>query len=147
MGRELGDDFRRAGNKLRDILIRDFDREIALAEVFADRNDLSKRHTIHLLLYLRRYLSICPYNQVFHLGPHQLCHQPQDIDPDHQVLHHYLNRVVPPPPWLYSAKVIIGAPVLGSTTQASHSLVAIIGGSFVASLAFSSRQVCNIGSG
>ena len=31
MGRELGDDFRRAGNKRRDILIRDFDREIALA--------------------------------------------------------------------------------------------------------------------
>ncbi|MGC2308179.1 MAG: hypothetical protein WA461_07235 [Nitrososphaeraceae archaeon] len=40
MGRELGDDFRRAGNKLRDILIHDFDREMALAEVFADRNDL-----------------------------------------------------------------------------------------------------------
>ena len=40
LGRELGDDFRRAGHKLRDILIRDFDREMALAEVFADRNDL-----------------------------------------------------------------------------------------------------------
>ena len=40
LGRELGDDFRMAGHKLRDILIRDFDREMALAEVFADRNDL-----------------------------------------------------------------------------------------------------------
>ena len=40
LGYELDEDFRRAGNRLRDILIRDFDREMALAEVFADRNDL-----------------------------------------------------------------------------------------------------------
>jgi hypothetical protein len=42
MGRELDEDFRRAGNTLRDILIRDFDKEIALAKVFADRNDLTE---------------------------------------------------------------------------------------------------------
>jgi hypothetical protein len=40
LGYELDEDFRRAGNRLRDILIRDFDREMALAEVFVDRNDL-----------------------------------------------------------------------------------------------------------
>ncbi|MGA7368027.1 MAG: hypothetical protein WBX01_02785 [Nitrososphaeraceae archaeon] len=41
MGRELDEDFRRGGNILKDILIRDFDREIALAEGFADQNDLT----------------------------------------------------------------------------------------------------------
>jgi hypothetical protein len=40
LGRELDEDFRRAGNRLRDVLIRDFDKEMSLAEVFADRNDL-----------------------------------------------------------------------------------------------------------
>ena len=40
LGHELDEDFRMAGNKLRDVLIRDFDREMALAEVFVDRNDL-----------------------------------------------------------------------------------------------------------
>ena len=40
MGRELEEDFRRGGNILNDILIRDF-REIALAEGFADQNDLT----------------------------------------------------------------------------------------------------------
>ena len=40
LGHELDEDFRRAGNKLKDILIRDFDREVALAEVYGDRNDL-----------------------------------------------------------------------------------------------------------
>lgn len=39
-GHELDEDFGRAGNRLRDILILDFDREMALAEVFVDRNDL-----------------------------------------------------------------------------------------------------------
>jgi hypothetical protein len=33
---ELEEGFRKAGNKLRDILIRDADREIALVEVFVD---------------------------------------------------------------------------------------------------------------
>ena len=41
-GHELDEDFRRAGNSLRDILSRDFEREIALAEVFVDRNDLTE---------------------------------------------------------------------------------------------------------
>jgi hypothetical protein len=40
LGHELDEDFRRAGNRLRDILIRDFDREMSLAEVYADRSDL-----------------------------------------------------------------------------------------------------------
>ena len=40
LGYELDEDFRRAGNKLRDVLIRDFDREVALAEVYGDRKDL-----------------------------------------------------------------------------------------------------------
>ncbi|MGC1131986.1 MAG: hypothetical protein WA941_04130 [Nitrososphaeraceae archaeon] len=40
LGYELDEDFSRAGNRLRDILIRDFDRDMALAEVFVDRNDL-----------------------------------------------------------------------------------------------------------
>ena len=40
LGHELDEDFRRAGNRLRDVLIRDFDKEMSLAEVFADRNDL-----------------------------------------------------------------------------------------------------------
>jgi hypothetical protein len=42
LGHELDEDFRRAGNSLRDILSRDFEREIALAEVFVDRNDLTE---------------------------------------------------------------------------------------------------------
>ncbi len=33
---ELGEGFRKAGNKLRDILIRDVDREMALVGVFVD---------------------------------------------------------------------------------------------------------------
>ncbi|MGH9984123.1 MAG: hypothetical protein ACRD8W_09220 [Nitrososphaeraceae archaeon] len=33
---ELEEGFRKAGNKLKDILIRDLDREIALVEVFVD---------------------------------------------------------------------------------------------------------------
>ncbi len=40
LGHELDEDFRRAGNRLKDVLIRDFDKEMSLAEVFADRNDL-----------------------------------------------------------------------------------------------------------
>ena len=39
LGYELDEDFRRAGNKLKDILIRDFDKEKALANIFVDRND------------------------------------------------------------------------------------------------------------
>ena len=41
LGYGLDDDIRRAGNRLRDILVRDFDREIALASVFVGRNDLT----------------------------------------------------------------------------------------------------------
>jgi len=37
MGHELNEDFRRAGKRIREILIRDFEREMALAEVFAER--------------------------------------------------------------------------------------------------------------
>lgn len=40
MGHELNEDFRRAGKRIREILIRDFEREMALAEVFAERNGL-----------------------------------------------------------------------------------------------------------
>ena len=36
LGHGLDDDFKRAGNRLRDILVRDFEREIALASVFVD---------------------------------------------------------------------------------------------------------------
>ena len=36
LGHELDEDFRRAGNRLRDVLVRDFEKEMALAEVFAD---------------------------------------------------------------------------------------------------------------
>ena len=42
LGYELDEDFRRAGNKLKDILIRDFDKEMALADIFVDRNDLTE---------------------------------------------------------------------------------------------------------
>jgi hypothetical protein len=42
LGHEIDEDFRRAGNKLRELLIHDFDREMALAEVFIDRNDLTE---------------------------------------------------------------------------------------------------------
>ena len=41
LGHGLDDDIRMAGNRLRDILVRDFDREIALASVFVGRNDLT----------------------------------------------------------------------------------------------------------
>ena len=41
LGYELDEDFRRAGDKLKDILIRDFDKEMALADIFVDRNDLT----------------------------------------------------------------------------------------------------------
>jgi hypothetical protein len=54
LGHGLDDDFTRAGDKLRDILIRDFERETALAVVFIERNDLTKAarhramaHAIH----------------------------------------------------------------------------------------------------
>jgi hypothetical protein len=42
LGHELDEDFRRAGNNIRDILSRDFDTEIALAEVFVDQNNLTQ---------------------------------------------------------------------------------------------------------
>ncbi len=42
MGHELNEDFRRAGKSVREILVRDFEREIAIAEVFAERNVLSE---------------------------------------------------------------------------------------------------------
>jgi hypothetical protein len=42
LGYELDEDFRRAGNKLKDILTRDFDKEMALADIFVDRNDLTE---------------------------------------------------------------------------------------------------------
>jgi hypothetical protein len=42
LGHELDEDFRKVGNKLKEVLIRDFDREMALAEVFVDRNDLTE---------------------------------------------------------------------------------------------------------
>ena len=38
----LDEDFRKAGNKLKDILIRDFEKEMALAEIFFDRNDITE---------------------------------------------------------------------------------------------------------
>ena len=41
LGHGLDDDFRTAGNRLRDILVRDFEREIALASVFVGQNDLT----------------------------------------------------------------------------------------------------------
>jgi hypothetical protein len=41
LGHGLDDDIRRAGNRLRDILVRDFERETALASVFVGRNDLA----------------------------------------------------------------------------------------------------------
>jgi hypothetical protein len=42
LGNGLDEDFRRAGNKLRDVLIHDFDREMTLAEAFVDRNDFTE---------------------------------------------------------------------------------------------------------
>jgi hypothetical protein len=39
LGRELEEDFRKAGSDLIDRLIRDFEREILLAEAFASRED------------------------------------------------------------------------------------------------------------
>jgi hypothetical protein len=36
LGHELDEDFRRARNKLKDILIHDFDRDMALAEIYVD---------------------------------------------------------------------------------------------------------------
>jgi hypothetical protein len=54
LGHGPDDDFRRAGDRLRDILIRDFERETALAVRFIERNDLTKAarhramaHVIH----------------------------------------------------------------------------------------------------
>ena len=41
LGHGLDDDIKRAGNRLRDILVRDFEREIALASVYVGRNDLN----------------------------------------------------------------------------------------------------------
>jgi hypothetical protein len=48
---ELDEDFRRAGNKLKDILIRDFDKEMALADIFVDRNDLTEAAYYRALAY------------------------------------------------------------------------------------------------
>jgi hypothetical protein len=42
LGRELEEDFRKAGSDLMDRLIHDFEREILLAEVFASREDPMK---------------------------------------------------------------------------------------------------------
>jgi hypothetical protein len=42
LGYELDEDFRRVGNKLNDILIRDFDKEMGLADIFVDLNDLTE---------------------------------------------------------------------------------------------------------
>jgi hypothetical protein len=39
LGRELEEDFRKAGSDLMDRLIHDFEREILLAEAFASRED------------------------------------------------------------------------------------------------------------
>ena len=39
LGRELEEDFRKAGSDLMERLIRDFEREILLAEAFASRED------------------------------------------------------------------------------------------------------------
>jgi hypothetical protein len=41
LGHGLDDDFRTAGNRLRDILVRDFEREIAMASVFVGQNELT----------------------------------------------------------------------------------------------------------
>ena len=51
LGYELDEDFRRAGNKLKDILTRDFDKEMALADVFVDRNDLTEAAYHRALAY------------------------------------------------------------------------------------------------
>jgi len=51
LGYELDEDFRRAGNKLKDILIRDFDKEMALADIFVDRNDLTEAACHRALAY------------------------------------------------------------------------------------------------
>ena len=51
LGYELDEDFRRAGNKLKDNLIRDFDKEMALVEVFVDRNDLTEAAYHRVLAY------------------------------------------------------------------------------------------------
>ena len=54
LGHGLDEDFRKAGDRLRNILIRDFERETALTVVFIERNDLTKAarhramaHAIH----------------------------------------------------------------------------------------------------
>ena len=41
LGHALDEDFRKAGNKLRNILIRDFERETALSVVLLGQNDLT----------------------------------------------------------------------------------------------------------
>ena len=51
LGHELDEDFRRAGDKLKDILIRDFDKEMALADIFVDRNDLTEAAYHRALAY------------------------------------------------------------------------------------------------
>jgi hypothetical protein len=51
LGYELDEDFRRAGNRLRDILVREFKKEMALTEVFADRNDLIEAAYHRTLVY------------------------------------------------------------------------------------------------
>ena len=45
LGHGLDEDFRKAGDRLRNILIRDFERETALTVVFIERNDLTKAST------------------------------------------------------------------------------------------------------
>jgi hypothetical protein len=51
LGHELDEDFRRAGDKLKDILIRDFGKEMAPADIFVDRNDLTEAAYHRALAY------------------------------------------------------------------------------------------------
>ena len=51
LGHELDEDFRRAGDKLKDFLIRDFDKEMALADIFVDCNDLTEAAYHRALAY------------------------------------------------------------------------------------------------
>jgi hypothetical protein len=57
LGHGIHDDFRRAANRLRDILIRDFEKEIAMAVEFIERDNHTKAaahramaHAIHSTL-------------------------------------------------------------------------------------------------
>lgn len=51
LGYELEEGFRRVGNKLRDVLIRDFDRKMAYADVFLDRKYLIEAACHRALAY------------------------------------------------------------------------------------------------